>query len=139
MATLFKSTAMMLTMVIMFASKLTAAEESLTAAEAWLQLVDKGQYDASWETASPRFQMVMPKPEWVAYLKSVRQPLGNLKTRTLDSQQDAQNPQNLPPGDYKIVLYSSAFDNKSSAKEFLTLVQGYDGKWRVLTYFINQN
>jgi uncharacterized cupin superfamily protein len=47
------------------------------------------------------------------------------------------NPHGLPRGAYMVVEYNTSFENAPASGELLTLRQGTDGKWRVLTYQVN--
>jgi len=112
---------------------------SAAAAKEWLELVDKGDYSSSWQTASPRLQLTLPKDQWDQYMKNIRGSLGEVKSREIARQQPAQDPQGLPAGAYMVILYQTSFAGKDNVPELVTLSQGYDGKWRVLTYFIKSN
>src|SRR5687767_10876978 len=59
----------------------TAQPSPAAAAEAWLGLLDKGEYARSWEAGADMFRKQVTKDEWVASSKAVRQPLGNLISR----------------------------------------------------------
>lgn len=113
-------------------------EESEKTAQAWLKLVDEGKYLESWQTASPRLQLTMKQNEWQQLMDVSRKPLGSVKSRTIAEQAPAHNPQGLAAGEYMVILYKSSFANAPTAEELLTLAQGDDGKWRVLTYHVKQ-
>src|SRR5215204_5921796 len=73
-----------------------AAATAPTAAQAWLALVDKGDYAKSWEAGGDLFRKQVTKDEWVASLKSVRQPLGGLISRKASSAKETESLPGMP-------------------------------------------
>lgn len=116
--------------------EIPGAKASEAAAQAWLKLVDEEHYVDSWNAASQILQFTMPRDEWVRVLNSVRRPKGLVSTRTLLNQIPAKDPRNMAPGNYMIILYQTSFSARN-AKELLTLYQGQDGNWRVVTYMVD--
>ncbi len=113
-------------------------ESSAIAAKAWLEVVDRSQYAESWDKASGLMRMTIPKDEWVKLMTSTRRPLGGVSSRQVLDQRVAKNPHGLPPGDYMVMYYKTAFSTKPDAKELVTLYSE-DGDWRVLTYQIDSS
>jgi Protein of unknown function (DUF4019) len=115
----------------------SAAEDSaLKASKAWLDLIDSGKYDASWEEAAMYFKNTVKKEEWISTIKTVRDPFGKLLNRTLKSKQSVTSMPGAPDGDYVIIQYDSSFENKKSAVETVVPMLDNDGKWRVSGYYI---
>ena len=56
-------------------------------AEPWLALVDGGQYSRSWETAADFFKNAVDRRDFVKALSASRKPLGEVKSRQLESKQ----------------------------------------------------
>lgn len=108
---------------------------SSSATQAWLGVVDKGDYKGSWNQASKILKATMSADEWTHYLDTVRKPLGTPSGRQVLDQRTAKDPKGLPAGDYMVMLYNTTFANKPR-KELVTLVKEQDGQWRVLTYQI---
>src|SRR5207237_7920509 len=58
-----------------------AAEKSArSAADAWLALVDRGQYGESWDAAAAFFKGAISRSQWGETLKKVRGRLGKLNS-----------------------------------------------------------
>jgi Protein of unknown function (DUF4019) len=115
----------------------SAAEDSaLKASKAWLDLIDSGKYDASWEEAAMYFKNTVKKEEWISTIKTVRDPFGKLLNRMLKSKQSVTSMPGAPDGDYVIMQYDSSFENKKSAVETVVPMLDKDGKWRVSGYYI---
>jgi Protein of unknown function (DUF4019) len=111
-------------------------DAALKASTAWLDLIDSGKYDASWEEAAMYFKNSVKKEEWTPTIKAVRDPFGKLLERKLKSKQSVQSMPGAPDGDYLIIQYDSSFENKKSAVETVVPMMDKDGKWRVSGYFI---
>ncbi|MCH8538402.1 MAG: DUF4019 domain-containing protein [Alkalimonas sp.] len=118
-------------------SSLTWAGESagVTAAKAWLSMVDSGEYAESWQQADAFFKSQLPQANWDAALKEVRTPLGAVVSRTeLGSKEYSALP-GVPDGQYLVIQFQTDFQNKKSSTETLTLSKS-SGEWLPIGYFI---
>ena len=106
------------------------------AAEAWLELVDSGQYEASWKEASTFFRGAVTLEQWDQVLGGTRAPLGSLVSRTIKSRQYAEQVPGAPDGRYVVLQFETVFENKAAAVETVTPMVDEDGSWRVSGYFI---
>ena len=113
-----------------------AAEKAQEAADGWLELVDEGNYAASWDAAAEYFKARVTKDQWEKAARSVREPLGTLKSRKLLSAKYTRQLPGAPDGEYVVIQYESSFANKASAIETVTPLLDKDGRWRVSGYFI---
>ncbi|MGA8164637.1 MAG: DUF4019 domain-containing protein [Waddliaceae bacterium] len=113
-----------------------AFKASAQAAQRWLQLVDQGKYEQSLGVASANLRLIFPRQRWVYLMQNIRKPLGQVRSRKLLDQKEAKDPPNLPKGNYMVIVYGTSFSRRKSAHELVTLVQGRDGRWRVLTYLV---
>ncbi len=119
-------------------SQLAAAMiDALQVAKKYVETIDAGKYAESWQMGDAIFQRTASSNEWSLALSASRGRLGAVKLRTLKDEKPAWNPAGLPPGAYMVVEYNTAFDRAPNSGELLTLRQGEDGKWRVLTYQVN--
>jgi hypothetical protein len=66
----------------------------------------------------------------------VRQPLGTLRQREAKAAEYKTSLPGAPDGKYVLLQYQSAFENKASAIESVTVVMDSDGAWKVAGYFI---
>jgi hypothetical protein len=106
------------------------------AAEAWLKLVDAGDYAASWEQAAKVFKGAVKQADWGRMAGGVRTPLGKLVSRKLKSREYAEKMPGAPDGKYVVIQYEAVFEHKASAVETITPMSDPDGVWRVSGYFI---
>ena len=113
-----------------------ASTEAIAAAEVWLDLVDTGQYGASWDEAASYFKGVVSEEQWLSSMQAVRKPLGQTISRTLKSQQYSSSLPGVPDGEYVVIQFNTSFDHKASAVETVTPMKDQDGKWRVSGYYI---
>ena len=111
-------------------------EQALEAARTWLALVDEAIYGDSWETAAVYFKSAITKEKWVQMLTAVRNPLGRRVSRELSSKTYTQSLPGAPDGEYVVIQFKTAFENKKSAIETVTPMLDRDGEWRVSGYFI---
>ena len=113
-----------------------AEEEASIAGQKWLSLVDDQKYEESWNQAASMFRDQVKQEAWVVSLKRFREPLGPLVSRTSSHVEFAKTLRGAPDGDYAIIHYTTAFQNKSDVTERLTLVKE-DGKWQAAAYAIH--
>jgi Protein of unknown function (DUF4019) len=108
----------------------------LSAAQAWLSLIDSGNYSESWKEASIYFRGSVSEQSWVASLEAVRRPLGKLVSRDIAKTQESTSLPGAPDGRYVIMVFKTVFEQKKSAAETATFMLDKDRKWRAAGYFI---
>jgi hypothetical protein len=106
------------------------------AAQAWLSLVDGGNYSGSWKEASTYFRGAVSEQSWVASLEAVRKPLGKLVSRKMIKTQESNSLPGAPDGRYVVISFETVFTQKRSAKETVTFMLDGDKSWRAAGYFI---
>ena len=110
-------------------------EAAKRAALDWLALVDAMQYEASWEEAASLFKAQVSTTEWVKAVAAARRPFGELGARKLLSATYATSLPGAPDGEYVVLQFQTAFENKAQAVETVTPM--FEGaQWRVSGYFI---
>jgi hypothetical protein len=107
------------------------------AARAFLALTDRDDGMASWQLAGKQFQNAITDVRWTEALHGVRVPLGSVVERALLSTKFTTNFAGAAAeGDYALLLFRTSFDNRTDARETVTLERESDGAWRVIGYFI---
>lgn len=114
----------------------TQEAAALRAARAWLAGVDAGNYDESWHAAASYFRNAVTKEDWRQAMRGVRRPLGNVLTRELIAKTYVTELPGAPDGQYVVVQFKTAFENKQVAVETVTPMLEDDGSWLVAGYFI---
>jgi len=113
-----------------------AEKQAREAARAWLGLVDAGDYSGSWDAAAGYFRAAITKDKWRQALTAARAPLGKLVSREFTSAQYATSLPGAPDGEYVVIQFATAFENKAASVETVTPMMDKDGKWRVSGYYI---
>jgi hypothetical protein len=111
------------------------ADATLTA-ENWLQLVDNGNFEASWEATSEIFKKDGDLPMWRANLENTYETYGRCRSRTM---REALFKRRLPGGGqgyFVVIQYDSEFERKSDVRETVTPKLEEDGHWRVAGYIL---
>ena len=112
------------------------SDQAVAAAKTWLGLVDAKQYKESWVEAAPFFKEKVKKEDWVNMVSAVRGPLGDMKSRELIGAQYTKSLPGAPAGEYVVMQFKTAFQNKPEAVETVTPMKDDKGAWRVSGYFI---
>lgn len=113
-----------------------AQKKAVAVAEAWLELVDKGEFDKSWEAAAAMSQDVVTREQWTQQISAARRPLGKRVFRKPILAKYETSLPGAPDGEYVIVQFQTIFENKATAVETVTPMKDPDGEWRVSGYFI---
>jgi Protein of unknown function (DUF4019) len=113
-----------------------AVEQGTKAADAWLKLVDAGDYAASYKETSSLFKDQVSEAKWVQKGGAARQPLGPLVSRRMKTAQFSTTLPGAPDGQYVVILYDTSFANKKAAIETVVTMLDKDGKWHVAGYYI---
>ena len=111
-------------------------DQGVAAAKAWLGLVDAKQYKESWVEAAPFFKEKVKEEDWAKMVSAVRGPLGDMKARELIGAQYMTTLPGAPAGEYVVMQFKTAFQNKADAVETVTPMKDDKGVWRVSGYFI---
>jgi hypothetical protein len=115
----------------------SAAEKAATsAAQAWLALIDDGNYVKSWQEASVFFQGAVTQKVWENAMESARKPLGKLVSREVKTTKSVTALPGAPEGQYVVMQFDTSFAGKKSAIETATFKLEKDGKWKDVGYFI---
>jgi beta-lactamase regulating signal transducer with metallopeptidase domain len=114
-----------------------SARQALRGTEDWLDLMDRNDFAACWETASRRFfRKPTPNPEWLSSISRVRRSLGALHERHLHNQTFLPvNPEGLR-GPFVVTVFESSFERMPAALETVTFVLDKDGQWRASAYYV---
>jgi len=104
-------------------------------ADAWLTIVDSGEYAVSWRKSDEFFQSQISEEEWLAAVEKARNPLGEKVSRELVDKQVHADLPSAPSGDYLFITYRTDFETKLATKETLIL-RDNRGHWGVVGYFV---
>ena|SRR5271170_7813708 len=105
-------------------------------AESWLAMMDAGKYADSWKVAAAVMRGAVTIEKWESTMKNVRDPLGKLESRKLQSATYTTLLPGVPDGDYVVILYETSFEHKATAQETVIMSREKDKVWRVAGYYI---
>ena len=111
-------------------------KQAVEAASAWLELIDDGDYEESWEQAAGFFKKAVGKEQFRQSVEPVRKPLGKVTSRKVKSKTYTRQVPGAPDGEYVVIQFETAFENKKAAIETVTPMLDKDGKWRVSGYYV---
>ena len=109
---------------------------ALSAAQAWMALVDVGKYAESWREAALFFRNAVTPEQWDQAVRGVRRPLGKLVSRKVKSTTYLTALPGAPDGEYVVITFATEFEHKKAAIETVTPMLETNGAWRVSGYFI---
>ena len=115
-----------------------AEKAAVSAALDWLELLDTGMYDDSWEATAEHFKKTGSKEEWKEMLDAVRKPRGKLISRKVQTTKYKTRMPDAPIGEFVIVTFDVKFDtddeNEPVAVESVVTVWDKENRWRVIGY-----
>ncbi|RUR39194.1 DUF4019 domain-containing protein [Vreelandella populi] len=114
---------------------LATNDTEIESASLWLETIDAGEYEESWNLTGSLFQNQLSVAQWVEALVQVRQPLGELEDREVSSTTLANSLPNAPDGEYIVITYASSFEHEDNAIETVTL-RREDEEWLPVGYFV---
>ncbi|PEQ11337.1 hypothetical protein B2G71_17395 [Novosphingobium sp. PC22D] len=117
------------------AAQVAAQAEALDPARRWVALLDEQNWRESWQQSGAYFRSRITADQWAATIRSVREPLGAVRSRVFGKVTRSHSLPGAPDGDYELIEFNTAFANKKGAVETVVLARGSAG-WNVVGYFI---
>jgi hypothetical protein len=102
----------------------------------WLALIDRGDYEGSWNAAGTKLKAQITAQRWGAVVNAARGPIGPLARRSALTTSFTRSFPGAPEGDYALVVYRTAFEKKADSDETVTLEHEPDGQWRPIGYAV---
>ena len=115
-------------------NEIDTSESPQVAAEAFLSLIDDGNYQESWTEASSWLQNNVDATQWAEYAGNMRQPLGLVSQRTFNTVEFHDSLEDMPDGSYALVFFDSVLADDRNASEMVGLMLDDDSSWRVIGY-----
>ena len=85
------------------ADEKAAVGQAQSAATSWLALTDASKYGPSWDEAAAFFKAAVTKTNWESALKSVRAPLGVVRSRKLRAATFTRTIPGAPDGESVVI------------------------------------
>ena len=113
-------------------------QAAINSARHWVTLIDSGRYEQSWQIATDKFRQELTARQWRIGLEQIREPYGRVKSRNIKSTKHLENGANGAYQKNLVVEFKTFFENEQSATEFITVMLGKDGAWRVSAYYLDR-
>ncbi|HEX8904732.1 MAG TPA: DUF4019 domain-containing protein [Longimicrobiaceae bacterium] len=110
--------------------------DASAAADAWLERLDAGDVDATWEGTSSLFRQLVDQPKWASSYEQVTAIFGRALSRELGTTEYRTSIPGAPDGEYVVLEYMTEFERKKEAVETVVVALDLDGAWRVGGYFV---
>src|SRR3546814_20946287 len=108
-------------------STVPAESPAVAAARDWLALVDKSDWNASWEATGQSFKALNTAATWSRVAQLVQGPPGAVTALVLLREEMVH----APPYGYQLVKFRNDYQNKAGADEQLSLARE-GGSWGVV-------
>lgn len=110
-------------------------DQAVASANAFVKLVDGGQFDKAYDAFSQFGQKAVPKDQFVALMKGVQEKIGTQTSRKLTTKKFVHELPGAPKGDYWVLDYETNFSKKGASVERVTSM--LEGKsWKVAGYVL---
>ena len=110
-------------------------DQALGAAQAWLALLDAGDYPACWSTAAGLMRGAVTEAQLAQSLRPALTPMGALQSRSPAAAEYHETLPGAPDGRYWVLRFEASYANKKNAVETVTAMWDSDA-WRVSGYYI---
>ena len=107
--------------------------QAITAAEQFISLIDKKDYDSAYKVSSDLLKMIDTESEWIKERKLSVLLLGAVQERKLVSIRARETYPGLPDDEYLLIYFEARTERKEKAAEVL-LVNLAGDVWRVCSY-----
>ena len=116
-------------------ASLQQGTQAEAAARDWIKLVDAGDYKESWAQAGSMFKSAVTADAWAKQVTPVRQPLGEVVSRSLKGIDAPASLPGAPKGEYRIVTFDTDYSAAAGTVETVVLAKS-GSDWGVVGYFI---
>jgi hypothetical protein len=111
--------------------------EAEKSAREFLAMIDRGEFDRTWDLAGPALRDQTSKFTWTNMLKLTSKTLAGGSTRDLEgfgfsTKIDA----NVPVGDYVLVQFKGVSDRITTTEK--VVMQRDQSKWKIIGYFVTK-
>lgn len=110
-------------------------DSPIDTAESWLDLIDQESYAVGWELAGSGLKGAARKEDWMRTVAASRLHRGPVLARRLAEELATEAAAGLPPGEYTLLSFETAFRETGDSVESLIL-EREPGGWRVIAYFV---
>ena len=113
----------------------TDEEAALRSVDAWLALLDAGDYSAAYDVTGSFFRESVTAEEFRSLMEERQTILGAVESRTLSSTQRLSVVPDAPPGDYFVFELDGVYELRPNARERVTAVSE-SGEWPIVGIYL---
>ena len=113
----------------------SAEEAARESVEAWLSLIDAGNFSAAYDATGSLFRESVRAEEFRNSMEERATLLGALDSRTLSSTQRLTTLPDTGPGDYFVFEFDGVYEVRPNARERVTAASE-SGGWRVVGIYL---
>lgn len=110
--------------------------EAFESAQAWLELVDSGEYAQAWLASASANRDAVTKESMVETYNGFRGTMGDVASRKLKSARYTTSLSDAPPGEYVVIEFNTTFADNRRFLERVTPMLEEDGTWKVSGYYL---
>ena len=107
------------------------------AASAFLNKLDSGAAQDTWNQASPYLQKISNQTAWATGIQALRSSVGAFKSRKLKGIGFTHTIDGAPAGDYAAIAFDTTFANATVHEK--VVLQNSGGAWKILGYFLSKS
>ena len=111
-------------------------EAATEAALSWLELVDAGDYGASWEATPGVVQNAVTQEQWSSSIGQARSQIDPVGERTRTDARYTTDIPGAPEGEYVLLRFSTEASGDRTVTETVVPMKQEDGSWKVSGYFV---
>lgn len=97
----------------------------------------EGRYEKIYQDAAEEWRQKSSLEETSRFFTTLKEKLGSVKTRTVQTVRDQENTGGDLPGHSIVVIYQTAFERAEGMETFTLLER--EGRWLPGGYFVNSN
>jgi len=109
-----------------------AKEAAKAAASEWLELTDSGEFEASYDAASPKMREQVTREKWMQMGSQSEEQVGELQSRNFVGSQYRETVPQVDGGPIVMLMYQSQFES-GTFREMVVTVNESD-TWKVMGY-----
>ena len=110
-------------------------EAARQAADAWLALLDAGNYSEAYAATGSFFQESVTVEEFLSTMEERQAILGAVESRALSTTRRLTTVPDAPPGDYFVFEFDGVYELRPEARERVTAVSESED-WRVVGIYL---
>ncbi len=117
----------------------TLPEEAKDLIQTFFLMSDEAKYEETYGLAPSMLQKMKTRPLWASMIRSDRERMGEVESRTLIRVELAESFLDFPEGQYLKAVFQTEFSKQAEAEETVVLVEIKDGGYGLAGYKIEYN